>query len=184
MFNYLHLSNFSDITFYCQQLKSLRDQLANVDQLMSDQSWCFALIRVLSYTRHLPSNLLTIPPVKAPAARTMVVATTEAIPVVVVVGRIEEEAEVAGATPIRLTLTFSSRCRRICFLLTRLAQSLAHKPGPLFKTDNSASEPHHPHTIRLQQRATYRTGPCLLLRPNSHAHVMPTYPVPKLMGPL
>lgn len=31
-FNSLQLDNFSDIITYCQQLKKLRDQLANVDQ--------------------------------------------------------------------------------------------------------------------------------------------------------
>ena len=36
-FNALHLSNFTDISAYCQQLKSLKDQLANVDQIVSEQ---------------------------------------------------------------------------------------------------------------------------------------------------
>ncbi|KAL2892334.1 Synaptic functional regulator FMR1 [Bienertia sinuspersici] len=36
-FNSLYLVNFSDVSSYCQKLKELKDQLANVDQVISEQ---------------------------------------------------------------------------------------------------------------------------------------------------
>lgn len=36
-FNSLQLSNFSDVSTYCTKLKSLKDQLANLDQPISEQ---------------------------------------------------------------------------------------------------------------------------------------------------
>lgn len=49
-FNTLHLSNFADINAYCQQLKSIRDQLANVDQVVSDQKMFLRLVAGLVNT--------------------------------------------------------------------------------------------------------------------------------------
>lgn len=44
-FNSSHLFNFSDITSYYKQLKTLRDKIANVDQLMSEQKLGFTWFR-------------------------------------------------------------------------------------------------------------------------------------------
>ncbi|KAL2940924.1 Retrovirus-related Pol polyprotein from transposon TNT 1-94, partial [Bienertia sinuspersici] len=43
-FSSLHLSNFPDCSSYCQRLKSLKDQLANVDQDISDQKMVLRLV--------------------------------------------------------------------------------------------------------------------------------------------
>ncbi|XP_048496234.1 uncharacterized protein LOC125495528 [Beta vulgaris subsp. vulgaris] len=49
-FNALHLSNFTDISTYCQQLKSLKDQLANVDQIVSEQKLVLRMVSGLVNT--------------------------------------------------------------------------------------------------------------------------------------
>lgn len=49
-FNALHLSYFSDITTYCQQLKNLHDQLSKVDQDISNQKLFLRLVVGLVYT--------------------------------------------------------------------------------------------------------------------------------------
>lgn len=49
-FNSLHLSNFSHISSYCQQLKSLKDQLANIDQLVSEQKLVLCMVSGLVNT--------------------------------------------------------------------------------------------------------------------------------------
>lgn len=49
-FNSLHLNNFSDINSYCQQLKTLKDQLANVYQVISEQKLVFRLVAGLVNT--------------------------------------------------------------------------------------------------------------------------------------
>ncbi|XP_021732973.1 uncharacterized protein LOC110699764 [Chenopodium quinoa] len=43
-FNSLHLSNSSDISSYCHELKNLKDQLANVDQTVLDQKMVIRLV--------------------------------------------------------------------------------------------------------------------------------------------
>ncbi|XP_021749921.1 uncharacterized protein LOC110715642 [Chenopodium quinoa] len=43
-FNSLHLSNFLDISSYCRELKSIKDQLANVDQPVSEQKLVIRLV--------------------------------------------------------------------------------------------------------------------------------------------
>lgn len=45
-FNALHLSNFADITSYCEQLKTIRDQLANVDKNVSKQKLILVVVSV------------------------------------------------------------------------------------------------------------------------------------------
>ncbi|XP_021747916.1 uncharacterized protein LOC110713780 [Chenopodium quinoa] len=49
-FNNLHLSNFSDVNSYCQQLKVLKDQLAAVDQPVSEQKLVIRLVSGLVNT--------------------------------------------------------------------------------------------------------------------------------------
>ncbi|KAL2923147.1 Retrovirus-related Pol polyprotein from transposon TNT 1-94, partial [Bienertia sinuspersici] len=49
-FNSLHLSNFFYCSSYCQQLKSLKDQLANVDHKISDQKLVLRLVAGLINT--------------------------------------------------------------------------------------------------------------------------------------
>lgn len=43
-FNSLHLSNFFDVSTYCTKLKSLKDQLANIDQPVSEQKFVLRLV--------------------------------------------------------------------------------------------------------------------------------------------
>ncbi|XP_021749891.1 uncharacterized protein LOC110715611 [Chenopodium quinoa] len=47
-FNLLHISNFSNVTAYCQQLKSIADQLANIDQPVSEQKMVIRLVSGLT----------------------------------------------------------------------------------------------------------------------------------------
>ncbi|XP_021774771.1 uncharacterized protein LOC110738679 [Chenopodium quinoa] len=47
-FNVLHLENFPNVTAYCQRLKSISDQLANVDQPVSDQKLVLRLVAGLT----------------------------------------------------------------------------------------------------------------------------------------
>ncbi|XP_021762206.1 uncharacterized protein LOC110726972 [Chenopodium quinoa] len=49
-FNQLHLSKFFDISFYCRELKNLKDQLANVDQPTSEQKLVIQLVSGLVNT--------------------------------------------------------------------------------------------------------------------------------------
>lgn len=49
-FNSLQLSNFADITAYCQQSTNLRDQLANVDQDVPEQKFVLRLVMGLVNT--------------------------------------------------------------------------------------------------------------------------------------
>ncbi|XP_021761066.1 uncharacterized protein LOC110725908 [Chenopodium quinoa] len=49
-FNSLHLSNFPDISSYCRQLKTLKDQLANVDQPVSELKLVIRLVSGLVNT--------------------------------------------------------------------------------------------------------------------------------------
>ncbi|XP_021717929.1 uncharacterized protein LOC110685711 [Chenopodium quinoa] len=49
-FNSLHLSNFSNISTYCRQLKSLKDQLAAVDQPVTEQKLVIRLVSGLINT--------------------------------------------------------------------------------------------------------------------------------------
>ncbi|XP_021763063.1 uncharacterized protein LOC110727763 [Chenopodium quinoa] len=47
-FNAIHVESFPNVTAYCQQLKSISDQLANVDQPVSDQKLVLRLVAGLS----------------------------------------------------------------------------------------------------------------------------------------
>ncbi|XP_021762660.1 uncharacterized protein LOC110727406 [Chenopodium quinoa] len=49
-FNQLYLSKFSDISSYCRELKNLKDQLANVDQFVSEQKLVIRLVSGLVNT--------------------------------------------------------------------------------------------------------------------------------------
>lgn len=49
-FNSLHSSNFPDISSYCRKLKILQDQLANVDQPVSEQKLAICLVSGLTNT--------------------------------------------------------------------------------------------------------------------------------------
>ncbi|XP_021747880.1 uncharacterized protein LOC110713740 [Chenopodium quinoa] len=49
-FNTLHLDNFANVTTCCQQLKSIANQLANVDQPISDQKLVLRLVAGLNKT--------------------------------------------------------------------------------------------------------------------------------------
>lgn len=49
-FNSLHLNIFSDINAYCQELKNLRDRLANVDQVITEQKLVLRLVAGLVNT--------------------------------------------------------------------------------------------------------------------------------------
>ncbi|XP_021747222.1 uncharacterized protein LOC110713067 [Chenopodium quinoa] len=49
-FNQVHLSIFSDIASYCRELKNLKDQLANVDQPVSEQKLVIRLVSGLMNT--------------------------------------------------------------------------------------------------------------------------------------
>ncbi|XP_021751032.1 uncharacterized protein LOC110716697 [Chenopodium quinoa] len=49
-FNSLHLSNFPSVTAYCQQLKSLADQLANIEQPVTEQKLVIQLVSGLTGT--------------------------------------------------------------------------------------------------------------------------------------
>lgn len=49
-FNNLHLSHFPNVTAYCQQIKTISDQLANIDQPISDQKMVLHLAAGLAKT--------------------------------------------------------------------------------------------------------------------------------------
>ncbi|KAL2941947.1 Retrovirus-related Pol polyprotein from transposon TNT 1-94, partial [Bienertia sinuspersici] len=49
-FNHLHLSQFPDISSYCQRLKSLKDQLVNVDHGIPEQKLVLRLVAGLINT--------------------------------------------------------------------------------------------------------------------------------------
>ncbi|KAL2903154.1 Retrovirus-related Pol polyprotein from transposon TNT 1-94 [Bienertia sinuspersici] len=49
-FNLIHLNNFPDISSYCQKLKTLKDQLAPVDQEVNEQKMVLRLIAGLINT--------------------------------------------------------------------------------------------------------------------------------------
>lgn len=49
-FNALHLSNFPHISAYCKQLKHLKDQLANVNQIVSKQKLVLCMAYGLFHT--------------------------------------------------------------------------------------------------------------------------------------
>ncbi|XP_021749409.1 uncharacterized protein LOC110715146 [Chenopodium quinoa] len=64
--NELHLDSLPNVTAYCQQLKNLADQLANVDQPISDQKLFLRLIAGLNKTDYdtddCTDRSFTLPP--------------------------------------------------------------------------------------------------------------------------